>query len=296
MTSPKEMAIECVSLTKYYGEFRGIENVDLQVERGTIHGFLGPNGAGKTTTIRILVGLLKPTHGYATIFGYPAGSIESKRKIGYLPSDFELYKHYTVGEYLDFIESVRGSAPKREELVNRFQLDEGRLCKDLSRGNRQKVGVVQAFMHNPEIVIADEPTTGLDPLMQEEFNKLLVEYTQNGGTVFLSSHILAEVQEVCSHVTVIKEGSIVATGLVDDLLAQVPKKAILKVTDQFVKDDLSDNPYIIKMEADGSTIILYYDTTTKEFLNSISLDMVEDILLPSPTLEDYFLPIYQSEV
>ncbi|RMG38734.1 MAG: ABC transporter ATP-binding protein [Methanobacteriota archaeon] len=296
MVSEEGTAITCTSLTKYYGEFRGIENVDLSVEKGTIHGFLGPNGAGKTTTIRILVGLLKPTGGSATIFDQPAGSLESRRKIGYLPSDFELYSHYTVGEYLDFIESIRGSAPRRKELVNRFQLDEGRLCKDLSRGNRQKVGVVQAFMHDPEIVIADEPTTGLDPLMQEEFNKLLIEYTNNGGTVFLSSHILAEVQEVCSHVTVIKEGSIVATGKVDELLSQVPRKAILRISDVSVKQNLEQNPQIKKIFSDGLTITVYYDSSAKDFLNSIPLDKIDDILLPPPTLEDYFLPIYQSEV
>lgn len=296
MTSPSGMAIECVSLTKFYGEFRGIENVDLQVERGTIHGFLGPNGAGKTTTIRILVGLLKPTGGSATIFGKSAGSLESRRMIGYLPSDFELYSHYTVGEYLDFIESIRGSAPRRAELVDRFQLNEGRLCKDLSRGNRQKVGVVQAFMHNPELVIADEPTTGLDPLMQEEFNKLLIEYTKNGGTVFLSSHILAEVQDVCSHVTVIKEGSIVSTGKVDELLSQMPKKAILKVSDPSVQTDLEKHSAIKKIEIDGSTVTVFYDASPKEFLTAIPLDKVDDILLPPPTLEDYFLPIYQSGV
>ncbi len=291
-----QVPIECVSLTKYYGKFRGIENVNLKVEKGTIHGFLGPNGAGKTTTIRIMVGLLRPTRGNATIFGNPAGSLESRELIGYLPSDFELYSHYTVGEYLDFIEDVRGPAPKREDLVNLFQVDEGRLCKNLSRGNKQKVGVVQAFMHNPKIIIADEPTTGLDPLMQEKFNNLLVQYAKNGGTVFLSSHILAEVQEVCSHVTVIKEGSIVATGKVNELLNQVPKKAIIKMSDPTLKTDLENIPIIRKMDGEGSTITLYYDCSAKDFLNSVPLEKIEDILIPPPTLEDYFLPIYHSEV
>ena len=292
--SASDNVITIHHLRKYYDGHRGIEDVSLSVKAGTIHGFLGPNGAGKTTTIRILIGLLQPTSGEAFILGHKAGTLESKRLFGYIPSDFELYRHYTVKEYLDYLESLRGGAPRREELVERFVLDETRLTKELSRGNRQKVGIVQAFMHDPPLVIADEPTTGLDPLMQEEFAKLTREYVEQGKTIFLSSHILSEVQEICDVVSVIKDGLIVSSGDVDDLLSDVPRKAVIHFEKEPQLSELKSSLGIDHIIGDGNKITIYYNMPDQEFVKKISvLEHMTRIYLPLPSLEEYFLPIYQ---
>ncbi len=297
MGETNDFIISTSHLTKYYGSVKGIENVSLQVRKGTIHGFLGPNGAGKTTTIRILVGLLKASSGAASINGNPVGTVESCRDMGYLPSDFQLYAHYTVGEYLDFLGSIWQSTPLRQELVERFQLDENRKCKDLSRGNRQKVGIVQAFMHEPKLIIADEPTTGLDPLMQDEFNDLIKEYVHKGNTVFLSSHILSEVQAVCDYVSVIRNGEIVSTGKVSELLSSVPRKAILraKTMDAPLIESIRNLPNVLKVEPDTTEAVLYFEGSSVPLLAKLSELKIEDVVLPPANLEDYFLPLYQGK-
>ena len=294
--SSTEKAIEVSNLTKYYGKIRGIEKVNFSVNKGEIHGFLGPNGAGKTTTIRILVGLLKQTGGSSTIFGLDSGTIEAKEMIGYLPSDYELYRHYTVGEYLHYISRLRGGAPLLDDLVAEFDLDMSRKTKELSKGNRQKVSIVQALMHDPELIIADEPTSGLDPLMQAVFDKRIRNFIKRGKTVFVSSHILTEVQNICDKVTVIKEGEILTSGKVDDLLAQVPKKAIIKKTNGQSLDDIASAlDATVETESNGK-IALFFNYSTKEFAKRISsLNYIEDFVIPEPNLEEYFLPLYQKK-
>lgn len=289
-----DIAIELNNLTKYYGPHRGIENITLQVKKGTIHGFLGPNGAGKTTTLRVLVGLLLKTSGDAQIMGVRAGSIESKKHIGYLPSDFELYKYYSVKEYLDYIERLRGSAPFREELVRRLKLDETRKTGELSKGNRQKVAIVQALMHRPDILIADEPTTGLDPLMMGVFDDILKEYVASGEkTVFISSHILSEVQATCELVTIIREGEIVSSGNVKELLASLPRNAVLRVKDGVNGENLSKSiNATFKSQTDDEVCVLFEDP--KEFMKSIAnSEDVLDFSIPPPDLEEYFMAFYR---
>ncbi|MHA2090487.1 MAG: ABC transporter ATP-binding protein [Candidatus Kariarchaeaceae archaeon] len=286
-------AITISALTKYYGDVKGIENVTLVVKPGVIHGFLGPNGAGKTTTIRILVGLLQETSGEASIFGHEVGSIEAKKLIGYLPSDFELYKHYTVNEYLDYIEQLRGGAPLRDELVKRMKLDVSRKTSELSRGNKQKVAIVQALMHEPQLLIADEPTTGLDPLMQGEFNKILREFTKNGNTAFISSHLLSEVQDNCEIVSVIRNGEIVSSGQVDELLSNLPRRAILKLDSKTDVDQLVEKLQVKFGSQTGDKILVYFEDIA-EFVNRIQIiDGVLDFSLPEPDLEEYFLSFYE---
>jgi len=289
-----DIAINIENLTKYYGPHKGIENISLQVKKGTIHGFLGPNGAGKTTTLRTLVGLLKKTSGEAQISGFRAGSLESKRHIGYLPSDFELYPYYSVKEYLDYIERLRGSAPFRAELVKRLQLDETRKTGELSKGNKQKVAIVQALMHRPAILIADEPTTGLDPLMQDEFDDILREYVASGEkTVFISSHILSEVQVTCEVVTIIRNGEIVSSGNVKELLASLPRKAILKVKDGIDGVNLSKIiNATFKTQSENEVCVLFENP--KDFMKNIAIN--EDILdftIPAADLEEYFMAFYK---
>ncbi len=296
MTASNEIAIEVLNLTKYYGRARGVEDISFTVEKGEIHGFLGPNGAGKTTTIRILVGLLKPTSGTARIFGMPAGSAAAKQLIGYLPSDFGLYEHYTVKEHLDFLEQLRGGkAPYKDELIERFQVELYKKTSELSRGNRQKVAIVQALMHEPALLIADEPTTGLDPLMQLEFEKYLEEYIERGGTAFISSHILAEVQEMAHKVTVIREGRIVASGKVDHLLADMPRKAVLKVADGIRVDPhaLARTLEAQLGETYADRIELFFTYPIRQFITHVeSMDGISDFYLPEPSLEDYFMSFY----
>jgi len=288
-----DVAIDVSGLTKYYGSFRGIEDVTFQVEPGSIHGFLGPNGAGKTTTIRILVGLMGPSSGTAHIFGHEAGSLAAKKLIGYLPSDFGLPRHYTVSQYLDLIETLQGGAPYREELVTRMQLDSSRKTAELSRGNRQKVSIVQALMHEPRILIADEPTAGLDPLMQAEFNAYLKEYIDRGGTVFVSSHILADVQGICEKIEVIRDGSIVSSGEITELLSGMPRKIVVTPRDGMDIEQLATDigAKVGTREFDKISLFVEGDLrqSTKQLLDRPE---VLDFAIPSPSLEEYFMQIY----
>lgn len=287
-------AISVTNLTKYYGSTKGIDNISFTVKKGTIHGFLGPNGAGKTTTIRLLVGLLQPTSGSAKIFDSNIGSVEAKKVIGYLPSDYELYRHYRVGEYLEYIAKLRGEAPLLDDLVSTFDLDLSRKTKELSRGNRQKVSIVQAFMHDPDILIADEPTAGLDPLMQEEFDKIIRNFVKRGKTAFISSHILTEVQHICDIVTVIRDGQIVNSGKIEDLLRDVPKKAIIKKSSSISSTNIAKSLNATFGDESSGKIIVYFNYPVKEFIKKLSaLDYIEDFSIPEPSLEEYFLPLYK---
>lgn len=295
MTS-SEKAIEVASLTKYYGKIKGIEKVNFSVNKGEIHGFLGPNGAGKTTTIRILVGLLKQTNGISKIFGIESGTIQAKELIGYLPSDYELYRHYTVGEYLHYVAKLRGGAPLLDDLVSEFNVDMSRKTKELSKGNRQKVNIVQALMHDPELIIADEPTSGLDPLMQAVFDKTIRSFVKRGKTVFISSHILTEVQNTCDRVTVIKEGEIITSGFVEDLLKQVPKKALIKKSNGRSIEEIATVLNAKAEKESNGKIAIYFNYSTKEFAQKVSsLDYIDDFVIPEPNLEEYFLPLYQKK-
>ena len=207
-------AIRLDGLTKHYGAVRALSAVDLTVERGEIFGFLGPNGAGKTTAIRILLDLIRPTAGRAEVLGFDAQrqSLEVRRRVGYLPGDLRLYDRMTGLEFLELIASLRGEPVDvryRDRLIARLQLDPGRPIGTLSHGNRQKVGIVQALMTRPQLLVLDEPTSWLDPLMQEEMQSLLREVTADGRSVFFSSHDLSEVEQVCSRVAMLRDGRLI---------------------------------------------------------------------------------------
>ncbi len=210
--------IETERLTKRYGLRRGIEEVDLQVEAGEVFGFLGPNGAGKTTLIRLLVDLIRPTAGRALVFGIPSSAdpVAIHRRIGYLPGEYALYDRLTGAETLDWFASLRGGVDRawQRALIERFDLDPARRYREYSRGNRQKVGLIIALQHRPELLILDEPTTGLDPLVQQTFLQVLRETTAEGRTVFLSSHLLGEVERSCDRVGIIRDGRIVTVDRV----------------------------------------------------------------------------------
>jgi ABC-2 type transport system ATP-binding protein len=222
------VGIETSALTKTYGSTRAVTDLDLQIDRAQVFGFLGPNGAGKTTTIRLLLGLQQPTSGRATVLGLDCqrDDVEIHRRVGYLPGELELFPRLTGKQHIDWFARARGEhdASLTRQLVERFDVVLDRPAKELSKGNRQKVGLVLAFMHRPELLILDEPTSGLDPLMQREFERLVRETVSEGRTVFLSSHELDEVQRVADRVAIIRSGRLVTTDTVDNLRASAPLK------------------------------------------------------------------------
>jgi ABC-2 type transport system ATP-binding protein len=213
--------IEVSGLRKNYGEVRANDDLSFRVEAGEVFGYLGPNGAGKTTTIRTLIGLQSPTSGSATVLGHDvreeAALIEAKRSIGFLPGDPSFDETATGERILDLHESIKGG-PRREELIDHFEPPLDRKIREYSRGNVQKLGLVQAFMHDPDLAILDEPTSGLDPLMQREFNEFVRAERATGTTVFMSSHVLSEVRRVCDRVGIVRDGRLVAVERVEDLL------------------------------------------------------------------------------
>ena len=225
-------AISVEGLTRCFGGRRGVTDVTFEVNVGEVFGFLGPNGAGKSTTIRLLLGLYPPTSGRTRIFDLDPtiDAVKVLGRVGYVPGELALYPRLTGGQHLDYAAQVRGMADHayRDELVARFQADLDRPVRALSKGNRQKIGLVLAFMHRPDLLVLDEPTSGLDPLLQDEFVHLVRETVAEGRTVFLSSHELNEVQRVVDRVTIIKDGRIVVTDTVEGLRSTAPRTIELR--------------------------------------------------------------------
>jgi len=240
-------AITLSSLTKSYGKARGVIDLDLEIRTGEVFGFLGPNGAGKTTTIRTLLDLIRPTTGTATVLGLDSKehSLEIRSRTGYLPGELSLYEEMTVEESLDYLSSLRGGGPtgRIKELSDQFELDLTRKIKDLSTGNKQKVGIVQAFAHEPELLVLDEPTGGLDPLMQQNVYHLIDAARDEGRTVFLSSHVLPEVERIAERVGIIRKGKLIEVATVDDL-----KDRAVRVVEVRFEGDGPDEQTLMKVE------------------------------------------------
>lgn len=237
--------IELDGLTKYYGEVRGVEGLTFEVDAGEVFGFLGPNGAGKSTAILTMLGLLAPTGGGARLLGYDvtdrASLLKAKRRIGYIPGDVSFYGRITGERLLDYFGTLKGDR-RREELLERFPIPGDRKITKYSSGNRQKLAIVQAFMHDPDLVVMDEPTTGLDPLVQNEFYELIEEEQARGVTVFFSSHILSEVRRVCDRIAIIRNGRLVTLERIDTLLGE---------TGKVVRVVLEESPDASVFEFDG---------------------------------------------
>ncbi len=297
MTNEKSV-LEISNLTKYYGKLLAVNELSLEVEHGTIHGFLGPNGAGKTTTIRCILGLLKSNAGTVRIFGHKMGSsnIEVLGRIGYLPGDVYLYQYYTVKQLLDYFQSLyrRKEMPLRQELIERLDLDESLPVKALSKGNRQKVGIVQALMHDPDLLILDEPTSGLDPLLQNEFISFLDEL-RGKKTIFFSTHVLSEAQRVCDKVSIIRKGELVTTEDVTALSKNLGRQLILQFTAEHPPLDLAELSFI-DAKAHGTEYTHRYLVTgsLKSVVQHISqLEEITDFSLPEASVEDYFMKFYK---
>ena len=285
-------AILTEHLTKYYGKARGIKNLDLSVAPGEFFGFIGPNGAGKSTTIRTLMGLISANFGTARVLGLDPSGRDRKeilRRVGYLPSDTALYQGLTVKDILKLSAGLRGRdcSAQAAELCERLQLETGKKVEDLSFGNRKKAGIVCALQHQPELLILDEPTGGLDPLMQHEFFSILQERNRKGVTVFLSSHVLSEIQRYCTRAAVIREGSIVACDSVDMLARNSAKRVTLR--GRVSRESL---PEVREWTDLGGTVSFLYSGNMNELIRKLAGEEIDDLTIAEPDLEEIFLHFY----
>ena len=288
--------IETAHLTKRYGSARGIEDLELTVERGDIFGFLGPNGAGKTTTIRTLLDLLHPTSGSATIFGLDSrrDSAAIRARLGNLPGEFAYDDRMTGHDLLAFFAQLRGveRVDRAHELAERFQANLERPLRELSRGNRQKIGLVQALFHDPELLILDEPTTGLDPLMQEEFLAVIAEHRDRGGTIFLSSHELDEVERVCDRVGIIREGRLIAVEDVAEMRGRAYRDVTVRFGHRVATAELAGVRGVQDVTADDATLHFRVQGELDPVIKAIARHRVLDLEVTRPTLEELFLTYY----
>lgn len=287
-----EVALHLQDLTKFYGSQRGIEDVSLDVYAGEVFGFLGPNGAGKTTTIRTILGLLRPTRGAGQALGFDiaAEGTQLRAQLGYLPGDLALYERMQVRDMLAFLAKMRGGVPAQryESLAERFNLDLDRRIKDLSRGNRQKVGVVQAFMHSPRLLVLDEPTSGLDPLVQQEFQHVVRETVETGATVFLSSHVLAEVELMADRVGIVVQGRLVVVDSVDVLRERAARRIEMDFP-AVPPSELANAPGVQRVEIRGATATCWVTGPIGPLLKLAVDQGLVDVHTHDPDLEDAFL-------
>ena len=286
--------IKTAKLTKYYGKARGIVDLDLTVSQGEFFGFIGPNGAGKSTTIRIMLGLIAPTSGSAMIFGKDVTKEKKSilQDIGYLPSETLFYQGMKVKDVLKLSADLRKKDCKAEAkmLCERLQLDTSRKIDDLSFGNRKKVAIVSALQHRPKLLILDEPTGGLDPLMQKEFFDILRERNNAGATIFLSSHILSEIQRNCTRAAIIRDGKIIACDSVDAL----SKTNAKRITVQGIID-LEHLSGIRDRKETKDSISFLYSGDMGSLLHTLSMGQVDDLTVTEPDLEEVFLHYYEKE-
>ena len=294
---PDALLVE--SLVKHYGPVRALRGIDLQVRPGEIFGFLGPNGAGKSTAIRVILDLIRPTSGRVAVFGIDANrdSVKARRQIGYLQSDPELPSGMTAAQVFEYFAAVRGGTLDRAylgELVERLDLDTSRNVKALSRGNRQKVGLVLALMFRPPLVILDEPTTGLDPLVQEEVERILREVAEDGRTVFFSSHILAEVETICSRASIVREGEIVDVFDLAEQRRLAPRLVDVTFATEPPEDAFTALPEGVTLVGRaGRTVSFQTHDGIDWLVKRIAAFEVADLSVRQPSLEELFVGYYR---
>jgi ABC-2 type transport system ATP-binding protein len=288
--------IRTAQLTKNYGVHRGILDVDLDVHQGEIFGFLGPNGAGKTTTIRILLDLIRPTSGSARVFDMESRDdpVAIHRRIGYLPGEFTLYDRLTGAETIRFFANLRGGVERAysDSLVKRFDLDTSRRFREYSKGNKQKVALVCALQHRPELLILDEPTAGLDPLVQQVFNEVLFEARAEGRTVFLSSHIISEVERTCDRVAIIREGRIVRQDTVDALRDLSAHEVELRFAGDVPLDAFAGLAGVSHLAQEGRSLRMLVSGPIGPVVHVAARYDLSDFVSREPSLEEVFLAQY----
>jgi len=293
--------IEVEALTKSYGSKRGITNVSFQVEEGEVFGFLGPNGAGKTTTIRLLMALLRADEGKALIAGLDSWekSVEIKRLVGYLPGEPALDPNLTGGQILEYFGHLRGGVDQTylKQLIKRLDLDPSRKFRQYSSGNKRKVVLIQAFMHRPRVLILDEPTNGLDPLNQQEFNAMVKEVREEGHTVFLSSHILGEVEQTCTRVGIIREGQLVRIGGVTELKDIKRFEVTITFADAVTTEPFKALAGVEQVETlpGGHALHLVMQGGADAVIKAAAHYPVINITSHEPSLEDIFLRYYEGD-
>ena len=291
--------IQTEKLTKFYGTHRGMTDVDLAINQGEIFGFLGPNGAGKTTTIRVLLDLIRPTSGVAKVFDIVSSEdpVAIHKRIGYVPGEFALYDRLTGKQTLEYFANLRGGVDNayQKSLIERFELDPSRRFREYSKGNKQKVGVIIALQHKPELLILDEPTSGLDPLVQQTFFNTLRETVKDGATVFLSSHILSEIEKSCDRVAIIREGKIVKLDTVEGLRDLAHHQVELRFSGPVPAaafqalpgvSDLHQDDHVLRMRVAGAITPVVRAAAQYELLDFVSRE---------PSLEETFLAQYGRE-
>ena len=284
------MIIETENLTKYYGKIRGVEDLSFSIEKGEIFGFLGPNGAGKTTTIRTLLGFLRPTRGKGFIFGKDIEKeiLEIKELTGYIPGELNLYGNLTADAFLDYFGKLRKNfdEKKLKELLEIFDVPLERKIKGYSRGMKQKLGIIQAFMHNPELVMMDEPTSGLDPLLQGKFYDYLREEKKEGKTMFISSHILTEIEKISDRVGIIKDGNLIALENIEALKSK--KGKVVKVK---TKEKIKIRGIKTKEENGWTTFVV--TKNVDDIIKKLAKYTIEDIEIGELSLEEIFMHYYR---
>lgn len=289
--------IEVNHLTKKFGDFYSIQNVHLQIPKGEVFGFLGPNGAGKSTTIRHLMGFLQPTEGSCFINGLNCreASATIQQVVGYLPGEIAFIDKMTGKQFIHFIAKLRGmnDYTHAEELMHFFELDASGLIKKMSKGMKQKVGLVCAFMHHPEIVILDEPTSGLDPLMQTKFIEFILAEKDKGTTIFMSSHMIEEIEKTCDRVAIINAGKIVATETITDLKKRKSKKYMLEFQDEQELTRFLDEEYVLE-RISSTKVMITIMGDLQAFLHTLSNYKIIDLDVISQSLEDIFMHYYES--
>lgn len=282
--------IQAEKLTKYYGKNRGVIDLDLNVSEGEIYGFIGPNGAGKSTTIKLLLDFIKPTSGKCSIFGLDCitSSAKIKADIGYIPAEVNYYDGMKVYDLLRYSASYYGCGMEHAgKLCEALDLDTSRKISELSTGNKKKVAIAQAMLHRPKLLIMDEPTAGLDPLVQHEFYGLVKQAKQDGATIFFSSHVLSEVQRVCDRVGIIREGKLINTQSMEEITATQYKR--VKAT---MEGDIS-LPGAEDVKRHNGTVEFLYRGSADALLKALSAKHVSNIIIEDPPLEEVFMAYYR---
>jgi ABC-2 type transport system ATP-binding protein len=288
--------IEIEHLTKSYGAQRGVVDVDLVVNEGEIFGFLGPNGAGKTTTIRTVLDLIRPTSGRALVFGIEStvDPVAIHRRVGYIPGEFTLYDRLTGGQTIEYFANLRGGVDKayQRSLIERFDIDPKRRFRELSKGNKQKIGLAIALQHQPELLILDEPTSGLDPLVQQSFYELVREARSAGRTAFLSSHILSEVERTADRVAIIRDGRIVKVDSVEGLRDLAHHQVELRFSGPVPTAEFEGLPGVSEVVASDHTLTMRVSGAITPVVRAAAQYELLDFVSREPTLEETFLAQY----
>jgi len=291
-----EIAIRTTALTKRFRALTALDALDLEVNRGEVFGYIGPNGAGKSTTIRLLLDLLRPTSGHAELLGQDVRrhGAEVRRRLGYLAGELSLYESLSGRDVLTFLARLRGGVDdsRVDELIERFGLPPDRRIRDLSKGNKQKIGLIQAFMHDPEVLILDEPTSGLDPLLQQTFHELVREVQRDGATVLLSSHVLSELEYVADRVAMIRQGKLLAVARIEELKRAAPRRVAVSFAQPIPPDAFNGLQGVGDVEVRGALARFTVTGDMDAVIKAIAHHHVVSLTAQEPDLQDLFLSSY----